>query len=309
MKIPLFDCHCDAAFELYMNRKKLLQNEGHVDLLRAERYEPYAQFFAIWGVPEYAGGIDYSTLFKNIYDYFMIELSENQHRILPCTTGNEAIAAANDGKAAAFFSIEGAELIGCDIGKIEEAYALGIRMINLTWNYQNELAGSCALGCDRGLTDKGKEFVRHAQKLGVIIDVSHLSEPAFWDVMNITQAPVVASHSNSKAVCPNARNLTDDQFRAIAQTGGVAGINLYAPFLAEDRATMDDILRHMDHFLSLCGEGAVAIGGDLDGCDTLPEGMRGIEDMDVVYRAMLNFGFGEKLTQDIFYYNMMRVVK
>ena len=131
--------------------------------------------------------------------------------------------------------------------------------MTLTWNFQNALAGSCVTG--EGLSGQGREFVREAQRLGILLDVSHLSDRAFWDLCEISEKPVVASHSNSRAVCANRRNLTDEQFLALCRLGGTAGINLYGAFLTDGAPTLDDVYRHVDRFLSLGGEGHEAGGG------------------------------------------------
>jgi membrane dipeptidase len=142
----------------------------------------------------------------------------------------------------------------------------------------------------------------------VIVDLSHISERAFWDTAEIAQKPVIAGHSNSASVFPHARNLTDDQFRFLVRCGGVAGINLYAGFLAHD-AGIDDVVRHIEHFMSLDGEKTVALGGDFDGCDTLPRGINGIQDIPRLYETLLRLGYPEQVVKDIFYNNMMRVVQ
>ena len=136
-----------------------------------------------------------------------------------------------EGKTAAFLAIEGAEAIGCDPGRLDEAYEQGVRMVSLVWNVENPLTGSCVTGS--GLTQKGKEFFRRAQRLGMLVDVSHLSERGFWDMAELAEKPIVASHSDSFAVCPHPRNLTDAQFQAICDLGGTAGLNLYGPFLTD----------------------------------------------------------------------------
>lgn len=117
----------------------------------------------------------------------------------------------------------------------------------------------------------------------MLVDVSHLSEKGFWDMIELAEKPVLASHSNSFSVCPHPRNLTDDQFRAICDLGGTAGLNLYVPFLTEQpRASFDDLRRHLDHFLELGGEGHIALGADLDGCDRLPTGFSGLDDYEAL---------------------------
>jgi membrane dipeptidase len=163
---------------------------------------------------------------------------------------------------AAFISIEGAELFGCDLNRLDDFYARGVRALNLCWNHLN------ALCSEKGLTELGERFVTRCNELGIIIDVSHLRDEAFWDVIRLTTAPVMASHSNSRVICPHKRNLTDEQFKAIIKCRGVAGINMYAHFLGEN-PDVNTVIRHIEHFLSLGGAENIALGCDFDGCDTL----------------------------------------
>ena len=180
-------------------------------------------------------------------------------------------------------------------------------MVNLTWNADNALAGASRHD-GPGLSAQGKEFVRRAQRLGIIIDVSHISDRAFWDIMDITEKPVVASHSNSRKLCGHSRNLTDDQFKAICDCGGYAGINLYTAFLSEDRtADFETVYTHMDHFLQLGGE-HVALGGDLDGCESLPSGFTGIHDYEKLASFLECKGFSEETIQNIYCNTMKKVV-
>lgn len=300
MKIPLFDAHCDTSWTMIRQGERLRENSGHVDLKRAGRYAPYAQFFAIFQL-------------RGTYQDYLLqrghlakEFSENRDLISLCTSAAEAEAAFSQGKSAAFLSVEGAELLDCSEALLAKARADGVRLVNLTWNYENALAGSNAQGKNHGLTDRGRSFVKKCGELGIYVDVSHISEPAFWDVAACSALPIVASHSNSAAVCPHPRNLTDEQFRAIVRSGGVAGINLYAPFVGEN-PEVGDVIEHILHFCSLGGEKHIAIGADLDGCDTLPRGINGIQDMEKLYEQLLKRNVKESTVQDIFFHNLMRL--
>ena len=204
--------------------------------------------------------------------------------------------------------MEGGELLRCGISELEEAAAEGVAAVNLTWNFENLLSGSNAEGRDRGLTERGAAFVRRAQELDVLVDVSHLSDPGFWDVMAVAEKPVIASHSNSRALCGHSRNLTDPMFRALAEHGGVAGLNLYSEFVG-GRNDVEAACAHILHFLDLGGEKNVGIGADFDGCDRLPEGITGLESMDRLYEALLKNRVPQSTADDIFYHNFMRVLR
>ena len=217
----------------------------------------------------------------------------------------DLILAAKENKQGVFLSLEGPEAVNCDPDRLDELKDLGFLMTTLTWNYPNALAGPH--GTDLGLTDQGKAYVRRAQELGILIDVSHLSEKAFWELCDITMAPIVASHSNSRAVCNHSRNLTDKQFQVICNFGGLVGLNLYAPFLNESgRADFSDVKRHLDHFLELGGQHHIALGGDLDGCDSLPTGFRGVENYNDLGRWLMQQGMEELTVNNVFNNNAVR---
>ena len=169
-------------------------------------------------------------------------------------------------------------------------------------------AGERIVKLETFLAHFGCRGLKLALELGLAVDVSHLSDPGFWDVEKLAKGPFIASHSNSRAIHGHPRNLTDDMFRAIRDHGGSVGINLYALFLGEEKVTVETVLRHVDHFLDMGGEKTLAIGGDLDGCDRLPEGISGIQDVHLVRDALRDRGYEEALLDDIFYQNLMRVL-
>ena len=302
-KFPVFDLHCDTAAELSLQKKSWLRNDLHIDLERAERLLTHHQFYAFCCVYD-RGGLPLpaplaEARFNTAVSDFYSALEENHERAKLCRNVEDLIAAAREGKQGVFLSLEGPEVIGCDPGRLEELKELGFLMTTLTWNYPNALAGPH--GTDLGLTEQGKAFVRRAQELGIVIDVSHLSEKAFWDLVRITTAPIVASHSNCRAVCDHTRNLTDKQLRVISNLGGLIGLNLYAPFLNESgRADFSDLRRHIDHLLELgCGH-HIALGGDLDGCDALPVGFSGVESFNDLGRYLMRGGLDEETVCSVF---------
>ena len=223
-----------------------------------------------------------------------------------CRSGAEADAAAESGRTAAFLSVEGADLLDCDTEKLRQAAAWGVRLVNPVWNNANALSGSCADDPDRGLSGRGRGFIREMERLGIYADVSHLSDPGFWELYRMTERPIVASHSNARALCSQRRNLTDDMFRAIRDTGGVVGLNLYRGFVGG--ASMDALVDHVEHFLHLDGEKTLCIGGDLDGCEALAAGMNGAEDVPQLYEALEEQGYGKALLEDIFWNNLRRLL-
>ena len=306
--ICLFDGHCDTVCrscrpesDPHRTRGDLASNSGHLDLDRLQRaYGGSCQFFALFGYPEDFPG-------KTAEEIFQMEIHSD--RVSHCRTGEEARRALSEGKTAAFLSVEGAELLGCDPARLEEAHRLGVRAVNLTWNYANPLSGSNAEEPERGLTALGQEFVAGMQRLGMLVDVSHLSDPGFWDVAELSErsgVPFFASHSNARSVCPHKRNLTDEQITAIIKIQGTIGLNPCASFVGEP-PTLDALVAHVEHIWALGGADSLAIGGDWDGCD-LAAGLTGVDGLTALYEALLRRNYSEALVRALFFENLMRVV-
>ena len=316
-KIPLFDGHCDTISRCYVpqsphyNGGALGSNRGHLDLERTgAAFGPYAQFFALFAQPSTWPGKGVEEMFREEYALFRREMAANAGRVVHCRTAAQAEEANARGLAAAFLSVEGAELLGCSLAGLEEAWRLGVRAVNLTWNFENALSGSNCESPQKGLTPLGREFVREMFRLGMVVDVSHLSDPGFWDVAELAaQAgkPFFASHSNSRALCPHKRNLTDAQFTAIIENQGVAGLNMCRDFLGPHPG-VEDLIAQVEHWCALGGAAHVAIGGDWDGCDLCP-GMAGITDIRLLYEGLLRRNYREDDVRGMFYHNMMRVVR
>lgn len=305
--MDLFDGHCDTILKCYLEGGGLRRQTGHLDLERRRGKGRWAQFFATFGSPEDMPGRSLWEVFLEEYALFRSEIDANADLVIFCRTGAEAEAAFAAGKTAAFLSAEGAELLDCDLEKLRMAHRMGVRIVNITWNHPNALSGTNAEEQDRGLSEQGRAFVNTMGELGMLVDVSHLSDPGFWDVMEITDRPVVATHSNARSVFPHSRNLTDEQFTAIINTNGVAGLNMYAGFLGDD-PDFDTVVSHLEHFLALGGEDNVSMGGDWDGITSMPRGMSGIQDMEKLYEHLLRRNYSEALLEKVFYSNLMRVV-
>jgi len=286
----------------------LKNNQGHIDLARAATLSGYAQCFACFTstwekLPE---GITVTDVFEREMITVLKEIEKNQDVIRQAYTAEDVRKNHLDGYMSAILTIEGPAGFGFDPELLESLYMVGFRISTLGWNEKNPLTGSHVTG--GGLTELGKEYVKEAQRLGMIIDVSHISDEGFWDIMDITQGPVIASHSNSRAVHNTSRNLTDDMFRAICQTGGVAGFNQFSLFVGDD-ADLDKACDHFFHFLDLdpdCKH--IALGGDLDGCDTLVKGFEGVQDYPLLGQKLLDRGMTEQMVFDIFWSNPLGVM-
>lgn len=230
----------------------------------------------------------------------------------------EIRAAMAEGRIAILPHIEGAECIDPDLAILEVLHAAGLRSLGLVWSRPNIFGHGAPMDAQpdldpgEGLTDAGRALVRACNELGIMIDLSHLTERGFWDVAEISQHPLVATHSNTHAISPSARNLTDDQLRAVAETGGVVGLNFNCSFLRPDCADDTDVpitlmLRHIDHMLEILGEEGVALGSDYDGC-LLPAEIKDVTGLPRLIAGMRQAGYGEALITKICRENWLNVL-
>ena len=312
MRLPVFDLHCDTALALSERADQytaLRSNHRHVDLTRAGELGGYCQCFAMFTTPDFDKWYGKSAveIFDAMLDNLEKELALNSDIIARAGSTAEIEANRAAGKMSAVLTLEGPAGIRFDAGRLEELYKRGFRISTLGWNEKNILTGSHVTG--GGLTDAGREYVRECQRLGILVDVSHISDEAFWDIMDITEAPIVASHSNLRSVCDHSRNLTEDMYRAIVQTGGTAGINLCAPFIKSEGADFDATCDHIIRMLEIDPSGEhVSLGGDLDGCDELPAGFTGIQSYNALADRLLERGLDEQTIRNIYWHNTMGVM-
>lgn len=313
MNFPVFDFHCDTALALLgddLNQAgSLRKNNGHIDLERTMKLGGYAQCFACFttDIPELLHGISPIVLFERELATIQREVDKNSDLISIAYSVDEIEENRAAGKLSAILTLEGTAGIDYNPALLEDLWAIGFRVSSLGWNEKNPLTGSNVTG--GGLTDLGREYVKEAQRLGMRIDVSHISDEGFWDIMKITQAPIIATHSNSRAVHHHSRNLTDDMFRAIRETGGVAGYNACRDFTGEN-PNLDTICDHILHFLELDPDGKhIALGGDLDGVETMPDGFEGVQSYPALAQRLLERGLSEENVMDIFWNNAIRVMK
>lgn len=313
MNFPVLDLHCDTALALwnkdFSSIGDLRQNNGHIDLERAGTLDGYAQCFACFTTPEMEQWYGKSPV--SVFEWelagILSQIEKNKDKISLAYCAEDLQCNLQDGKASAVLTMEGTAGISYDPALLEDLYKIGFRMTTLGWNERNPLTGSHMTG--EGLSDRGREYVRQAQDVGMLVDVSHISDKGFWDIINMTRAQIVASHSNSRAVHPASRNLTDDMFLAICQTGGVVGLNLYADFIGQEPC-IDTAADHVLHFMDLDPSGKhIALGGDLDGCEKLPNGFSGISDYPLLAQTLLRRGLTHETVQDIFWNNALGVIK
>ena len=254
--MKLFDLHCDTIYECCETGKHLRENDLHINYAAAHRYQPYVQFFALFcGArqpysPETRDCL-LDTPADERFDRMLTtarrEFAANADWLTFCRSAADIRAALEAGKAAALLSIEGAELLPDRPDALDYVYDAGVRLITLTWNYRSRYGCSSAVDQNEGLTELGKQLVRDCGEKGIIVDVSHLSDRGFQDVCEATDRPFVATHSDSRVLCRNSRNLTDEQFAEIANRRGLVGVNLYTPFLVrQSDSVIDDAIDHIE---------------------------------------------------------------
>lgn len=246
------------------------------------------------------------------YDFhrrsFHRQMEALSEKVLPCRTAADIEAAWSQGKAAAVLTVENGSALAGRLDRIEALARDGVRMMTLTWNGENEIGSGNAT--DRGLSPFGREAVRELEQQGILLDVSHLNDRSFTDLLEIAQKPFVASHSNVRAVCGHKRNLTDDQIAEMVRRGCLIGLNYYSAFLREDGqpAAPDDLWRHAEHLLELGAEHCLALGSDADGAD-LPPWLDSPEQFAGLYQFFLDRGLTASQAEGILWRNALDFFK
>lgn len=318
--MAIIDMHCDTiAWMLEVNKENadLYTNEFNIDIEKMRRSDYMAQFFAAFVYLEKAldmAEVDagYEKALK-IIGMLEEKVSKYPEYITKVTDYESLLAARETGKIAAIQTVEEAGIIGNDLDRINALYERGVRLMTLTWNFENTLGYPNAedpILHMRGLKPFGIEAVERMNDLGIIVDVSHLSEGGFYDVAKCSKKPFVASHSNARAVCNHRRNLTDDMLRTLADNGGVTGINFYPLFLGEgeNAGSVDTMVRHIRHIENTAGIEAVSLGTDFDGFQGSAE-IRDAGEMQLLINGLEKAGYTGSQIDKIMYQNVQRVIK
>lgn len=312
MNFPVFDLHCDTASVLtgenFRGEGKLNKNSGHIDLERGKTLPGYAQCFACFttNFKKLPANVRVEDVFEQQLAVMLREFAENHTMIRQAFSAEDVEKNRQADLMSGIMTIEGPVGFGCQPEMLDDLYRIGFRITSLGWNEKNALTGSHVTG--GGLTEQGREFVKEAQRVGMLIDVSHISDEGFWDLVDITEAPILATHSNSRKIWDSSRNLTDEMFLEICRSGGVAGFNQYAEFVGE-KPDLDTACDHILHFLELDPEGKhIALGGDLDGCDVLVDGFGDVSDYPKLAEKLLQRGAGPEIVSNIYWNNAMRMM-
>lgn len=298
MTVSLFDLHCDTAFRMLTERQPLERNDFAVSLEKANGFERYIQVMALW--------IDHRRKDSDGWRFFwqMLKNLKSDPSLLEKKVHLTSSCPAPNEHRSLLLSLEDARILEGDLSRLDQLCEAGIRILTPLWAGVTCIGG--AHNTQEGLTAFGKQAIARAISLGMIPDVSHASVRSTEEIFSVAEelhSPVIASHSNAYAVCPVSRNLRDGQIREVLRLGGLIGLNFYTGFLKEDRsATAASVFEHIDYFLSRGAEHALALGGDMDGCD-LPKDLPDLSALPALAEQMLSHNYSEQLVRAIFFEN------
>lgn len=301
----LVDLHCDTLADWkYANtgNPDTLDDPGRVlQLSNMPKGVHWAQFYAVFIPDEERGqaAIDYFE--KNRVNFYR-QMEKFGDRVAPCRNAADMEAAWAANKTAAFLTVENGSVFAGDLSRVHTVAEQGVRAVTITWNGENEIGSGHTT--DHGLSEFGKQVVREMEKENLLIDVSHLNDPGFADLLEVATKPFLATHSNARALCGHRRNLTDDMIREMVRRECLVGLNYFVKFLRDDGDVkdLDDIYRHTMHFFELGGEKMLALGSDFDG-SVLPECLNTPVKVESFYEYLLSRGVSQELADGVFYKN------
>lgn len=324
--MKVVDMHCDTIGEIYDCQRKgesagLRSNDFHLDLEKMVKGDYALQNFAVF-VHLKKRERPFECAMEMI-DTFYEEMEANKDLISVVKSYKDIEKNWREGRMSAMLTLEEGGVCLGNLAFLRDFYRLGVRMMTMTWNFPNELGHpnrivmegpekGCYPDTKNGLTEKGIEFLEEMERLGMIIDISHLNDAGIWDVFSHTRKPFVASHSNARALASHPRNLTDDMIRRLGERGGVAGINYCAAFLhdwrneEEERSLAEHMVQHIKHMVNVGGLGCVGLGSDFDGIGgELEIGNAG--KLGLLEEEMRRKGFTSSEIEAVFYGNVLRV--
>ncbi len=311
----LIDLHCDTFYRMKecSTKQNILQNQFHVDLEKLKKVRSYIQCFALFSDAHICvkNGIEPWTYILELYSLLKEELEKTNGLLEVARSIEEADAIKSRGHISALLTVEDGGIINNEMKRLDLLYKMGIRMLSLTWNYSNSLGHPNLQSTSHlGLTSFGFDTVGRMNELGMMIDVSHLSDKGFWDIIDASTKPILASHSNARAVIERNRNLDDKMIKALAEKGGIMGLNFCPYFLSSksDVMVIDDLIKHLIHIRNVGGAEVMAIGTDFDGMNGELE-IQHIGQMDKLTDALMKAGFSDLDIERLYYKNAKRLFK
>lgn len=309
----LIDLHCDTLTRDNYPARGRTPGCGtlndpcfHLAIQKVPAGTRWVQCFAVF-IPDHLRGPDAVAFFNRYRDSFYRQMEEYHETISPCRCFADMEQAPGAGKFAAVLTVEGGAVLAGQPERVQTIYDAGVRMLTLTWNGPNELGSGHDTG--GGLTSFGREAVAEMERCGILVDVSHLNDRGFEDLLGVAKKPFAASHSNARAVCGHRRNLPDAFIREMADRGGLIGLNYARDFLSDGgRGSLDDLYRHVCHFLELGAGACLALGSDYDGTDIHPD-LDSVEKSLNIYRYLVSHGISEDTADGILFGNAWRFFK
>ncbi|MBM3266930.1 MAG: dipeptidase [Candidatus Sericytochromatia bacterium] len=302
-RVPVVDGHADTLDRSLEEGVALgpAQPMLHIDVPRMKAAGVNLQVLSLWVPPDLKGERALRRAMAMAACFHAARRADPDVRLVA------SVADVDVARPGFVLSFEGAEPLADDPHLLDAWYALGLRMIALTWNGRNGFADGLTVG-DRpsGITGLGQDLLRRMRDLGVVLDLAHIAEAGFWHALELTEGPVVVSHANARALCSHPRNMTDDQLRAIAGRGGLVGACVVPKFLGEE-AALEDVARHVLHMVEIAGADHVGLGCDFDGVTSLPRGVAGIQDLPALTALLLERGLAEEDMAKILGGNWLRV--
>lgn len=301
------DLHCDTITVLNKHQQSLWDNEMMVSLKKGKDLDQWIQTYAIY-IPDSLRGQPAVTFYEDSLRYFHRQIQENTQHLVWIRRRSDMERAFREKKSGGILAVEGGSVLAGDLKRVEKIANDGVQFLTLTWNGKNEIGSGNVT--EEGLSGFGREAVSELERCGITIDVSHLNDQGFEDLLKIAKKPFIATHSDVRAVCGHKRNLTDDQFREIVRRGGIVGVNFCTAFLNDDKekAGLPDLLRHVEHMLMLGGENTIAMGSDFDGCVTPPE-MNSVEKLADIQSYLLQAGIPKTIVEKIMGGNAYRFLQ
>jgi membrane dipeptidase len=282
---------------------------GHIDLPRLKEGGVDLQVFAISGERDPTPVYSLRTAMEMI-EAFYTECENYPKLVSPVTNYAEIIQANKEGKIAAMLSIEGSDVIEGRISMLRIYHRLGVRMVGIVHSLRNLLADGVADNRTKGgLSNMGVEAIEELNRLGMIVDVSHLSDAGFWDVIEISKDPVIATHSNARAVCAHSRNMTDEMIKVLAEKGGVMGMNFAPDFVHKAKPSVATLVDHIDHIVDLVGPEHVGLGSDFDGIPSTPQGLEDASKIPAITEELVKREYSEDYIRLILGGNHLRLIK
>lgn len=303
----IFDSHCDSLSCAVTQRVSLTQADQG-------RQFDFAQALGITDFQVMAVFVDREARQAIVYEDFL----KLQRRLMDNLAANEQVVLITEARELAqwqkgplgiILALEGAEVIGTRLDRLEEMYALGLRAMSFTWNNTNALASGCGAKSDEGLSTLGREALKLLNRLGIVVDIAHLSAKGIDEVLRLAQAPLMDSHAACAALCPHPRNLSDAQIKALAQNGGVLGITFVAQFLRSDErsASLEDVVEHIVHAADLVGTAHVGLGSDFDGVVRPLPGLTHVREVPFLADKLAQKGFHAQEIEQIMGGNFKRL--